>query len=197
MIVNIFGKGEVYKQIAPLLEEQNIQMNYIVDDFSETDADTFLFMEGNDVVFCVGYKDLHKRLMRFRKLLNNGIRFFTFKAGNAIISKYAKLGEGIIINQGAIIDNFVSIGDACFINIGAMISHDVRIGEGVFVAPGANILGFTTIGDECFIGANATIIDHVNLGNHVVVAAGAVVIKDVPDNVMVAGNPAVIKKYLA
>ena len=36
----------------------------------------------------------------------------------------------------------------------------------------------------------------VTIGNNVVVAAGSVVVKDVPDNVVVAGNPAKIIKYL-
>lgn len=52
-----------------------------------------------------------------------------------------------------------------------------------------------TIGNDCWIGANATILPGVTIGNMVVVAAGSIVTKDIPSNVMVAGNPAVIKKY--
>ena len=52
------------------------------------------------------------------------------------------------------------------------------------------------IGDNCWIGAGAIILPGVTIGNGSVVAAGAVVNKDVPDNVMVAGVPAIIKKYL-
>jgi acetyltransferase-like isoleucine patch superfamily enzyme len=40
------------------------------------------------------------------------------------------------------------------------------------------------------------IIGDINIGNNVVVGAGAVVVKDVPDNCIVAGNPARIIKYL-
>ena len=52
------------------------------------------------------------------------------------------------------------------------------------------------IGDNCWIGAGAIILPGVSIGNGSVVAAGAVVNKDVPDNVMVAGVPAVVKKHL-
>lgn len=52
------------------------------------------------------------------------------------------------------------------------------------------------IGDNCWIGAGAIILPGVTIGNGSVVAAGAVVNKDVPDNVMVAGVPAVVKKHL-
>ena len=46
------------------------------------------------------------------------------------------------------------------------------------------------------LGANVTIIGPVHIGNNVTVAVGAVVVKDVPDNCMVAGVPAkIIKQY--
>ena len=53
-----------------------------------------------------------------------------------------------------------------------------------------------TIEDNVWIGANATILPGVTIGTMSVVAAGAVVTKDVPAGVLVAGNPAVIKKKL-
>lgn len=51
-----------------------------------------------------------------------------------------------------------------------------------------------TIGDNVMLGANVCILGDITIGNNVVIAAGSVVIHDVPDNCMVAGNPAVIKK---
>lgn len=47
-----------------------------------------------------------------------------------------------------------------------------------------------TIGDNVFIGCNVTILSNVMIGNNVIVAAGSVVTKDVPNNSIVAGNPA-------
>lgn len=52
------------------------------------------------------------------------------------------------------------------------------------------------IGDNVWVGANATILPGVTIGNFSIVAAGAVVIKDVPSGVLVAGNPAIVKKKL-
>lgn len=52
-----------------------------------------------------------------------------------------------------------------------------------------------TIGNNVTLGANVTIIGKINIGNNVTIGAGSVVVKDIPDNCIVAGNPAkVIRK---
>ncbi len=48
------------------------------------------------------------------------------------------------------------------------------------------------IGDNVIIGAHACIIGNIRIGNNVVIGAGSVVVKDIPDNCVVAGNPSKI-----
>lgn len=52
------------------------------------------------------------------------------------------------------------------------------------------------IGDNVSLGCNVTIIGGVHIGNNVTIGAGSVVVKDVPDNCVVAGNPAKIIRYI-
>ncbi|MBO5086503.1 MAG: acyltransferase [Paludibacteraceae bacterium] len=79
----------------------------------------------------------------------------------------------------------------------------VHIGAETYIASGAIVFthdfsiamhGDTYIGKRCFIGTNAIIMCGVKIGNEVVVGSGAIVTKDVPDNCIVAGNPARIIK---
>lgn len=53
-----------------------------------------------------------------------------------------------------------------------------------------------TIGNNVSLGANVTIVGDITIGDNVVIGAGSVVVKDVPDNCVVAGNPARIIKKL-
>ena len=75
--------------------------------------------------------------------------------------------------------------------IGIVISADAKIGEDVTIMQNVTIgMGKApVIGDNVFIGANACIIGGIKIGNNVRIGAGAVVVKDVPDNTTVVGQP--------
>jgi len=51
------------------------------------------------------------------------------------------------------------------------------------------------IGNNVTVGCHVSVIGDITIGNNVTIGAGAVVVKDVPDNCVVAGNPAKIIKY--
>jgi sugar O-acyltransferase (sialic acid O-acetyltransferase NeuD family) len=106
------------------------------------------------------------------------------------------IGLGCCILPGVVITSGVSFGMGCLINPNATISHDCRIGDFVEISPGANITGNCHIGDFSFVGANSVILPKVKIGKNVIIGAGAVVTKDIPDNSMAVGVPAVIKKTL-
>jgi sugar O-acyltransferase (sialic acid O-acetyltransferase NeuD family) len=119
------------------------------------------------------------------------------------ISPDSKIGNfGSVINlgcnimSGAIISNDVHISIGCIVYFNSIITHDCYIDKFVEISPGAKILGRTKIGSYSQIGCNAVILPDLTIGHNVVVAAGSVVTKNIPDNCMVAGVPAIIKKQL-
>jgi sugar O-acyltransferase (sialic acid O-acetyltransferase NeuD family) len=119
------------------------------------------------------------------------------------ISPSSKIGHfGTFIDIGnnvmdeALISNDVRIGKGGIVYFKSIISHDTFIDDFVEISPGATILGRCKIGSFSQIGSNATILPDVNIGKNVIVGAGSVVTKDIPDNSLVVGVPAMIKKNL-
>jgi len=113
----------------------------------------------------------------------------------AFIDKNVRIGKGIQVLAGAKIMYETKIGDYCIINTGASVDHECVLENGVEIAPGAVLCGCVHVGENSWIGANATILPRIKIGKNSVVGAGSVATGDVPDNVIVAGNPArVLKK---
>ena len=104
------------------------------------------------------------------------------------------IGKNVTINKGAtiispgkvVIEDNVLIGPEVKI---ATVDHDLNDRHNLF------LFGMVTIKENAWICIGAIICPGVTIGRNAVVAAGAVVTKDVPDNVVVGGNPArIIKK---
>ncbi len=109
-----------------------------------------------------------------------------------------KIGEYVFINY-----------NCCFLDGGGItIGHHTIIGPSVQIYTPQHPIDYmerrktierspaVKIGDDCWIGGGAVICPGVTIGNRSIVAAGSVVVHDVPDDCMVAGNPAVVKKKL-
>lgn len=80
----------------------------------------------------------------------------------------------------------ISIGDHVTVSNARILTHDASTKRFL----GYSKVGRVTVGDYSFIGAGAIILPGVNIGKNVIVGAGSVVTKNIPDNCVVAGNPA-------
>jgi maltose O-acetyltransferase len=108
------------------------------------------------------------------------------------------VGQGFYANHGCtILDcNCITIGDNCLLAPHVVISAATHPLQAHRRAAGEELTAPITIGDNVWIGANVTIIPNVTIGNGVVIGAGAVVTKSFPDNVVIAGVPAKIIRYI-
>ena len=113
---------------------------------------------------------------------------------NAFIGKHCKISSHTFICEGVTIEDEVFVGHGVmFINDkyprAASESGGLQTEEDWKVIP-------TVVKRGASIGSNATLLCDITVGSASIVGAGSVVTQDVPDNVMVAGNPAKIIKKL-
>lgn len=155
---------------------------------------------------------LSKYILVFYKSKN--FKFFIAKIKyqemkKSLEKKGVSLGEGSIVYNSVFSSSFKGdefiIGDNCTITGSVFLGHDaspclfiedLKIHDDLFL-PGsrAPYRKPIIIGNNVFIGYGTTILPGVNIGNNVIVAAASVVTRDIPNNSVVAGNPAkIIKK---
>jgi maltose O-acetyltransferase len=103
------------------------------------------------------------------------------------------IGDDVYLAPGAVIDPsfpwLVSIGEKSTLGPGVyVLAHDASTKRHL----GYTRVGRVEIGRRVFIGAYSLVLPGVTIGDDVIVGAGSVVRQDVPEGVMVAGNPAVL-----
>ena len=109
---------------------------------------------------------------------------------SAFISRYVKLGTGVVALAGVVVNAGAVIGDNVCLNTGCRIDHDCQLGEHSHIFPSATLTGGVKLGPYATAGAGAVIHPCRKIGRNACVGAGAVVTADVGDNEVVAGNPA-------
>lgn len=99
------------------------------------------------------------------------------------------IGQRVVIYDStfdAVYPWLIHIGDDCTITGSEILAHD----DSAVIFTGQRQVGPVQIGHRVFIGRQSVIMPNVTIGSNVIVAAGAVVTKDVPDGMVVGGNPA-------
>ncbi len=115
--------------------------------------------------------------------------------GMVVLKDDVEIASGCTIDRGSIDNTY--IGKNTYIDNQVHIAHNVKIGDNCMIAGQVGFAGSSTIGNNVSIGGQAGISGHLKIGNNVKIGGGSGVIKDIADNQIVMGYPAVsFKKFL-
>ncbi|KPN14635.1 acetyltransferase [Bacillus australimaris] len=117
--------------------------------------------------------------------------FATLIHPEAITSPSAVIGRGTVVMARAVIQADAVIGEHTIINTGSIVEHDCRLESFVHLSPGAVLTGCVSVRDGAHIGAGAVAIPGTTIGSWTVIGAGAAVTKDINDQKVAIGIPAI------
>ncbi len=198
-MIYLYGAGGHAKVIADILEICHATIGGVFDKDTSKKFWNYLnfsfpgpfnFSE-DEMIISIGDNSARKKIANDIKA-----KYYTAIHPMTILSKHTSIGNGSVIMGGALINADTVIGKHCIINSNASIDHDCFIEDFVHVAPNATLCGGISIGECTLVGTGAIIIPGKKIGANTIIGAGAVVISDVPDNVVVVGNPARIIKHI-
>ena len=122
------------------------------------------------------------KLTRFLSIL---IYFFNRIIFNCVLHPSTKIGKNV---------KFGLNGFGTIIHKNCQILDNTYIGANVLLGGNAKEIGAPIIHGQCIIFSNSIILGNINIRPNSIVGAGSFIINDIPENCLVAGNPAKIKK---
>ncbi len=115
--------------------------------------------------------------------------------GKVILEDNVEIGASCTIDRGSIGDTV--IGANTFLDNQVHMAHNVKIGRNCMIAGQVGFAGSSTLGNNVSIGGQAGVSGHLKIGNNVKIGGGSGVVKDIPDDTIVMGYPAVpLKEFL-
>lgn len=110
----------------------------------------------------------------------------------AIVSRFAEIGEAILIQSYCVVAANAKIGDGVMMNSHSGIGHDAQVSDYCSIMSYCDLAGNTNLGELSFVGTGVKVIPSTSIAAKSYLCAGAVVFKDVIERSKLMGNPAKI-----
>ncbi len=159
-------------------------LQYLGREDEETTAE---WLKNNNYFISIGDNTIREKI--YRQLIRTLQKPVSAIHPSAVISRTVKMEDAVMVAGGAVINPLARIGTGAICNTSCQVDHECEVGAFSHIGPGAILCGNVKIGTRSFIGAGAVIRQGITIGNDVMIGAGCVVIRDVPDNSIMVGNP--------
>lgn len=170
-------------RVGEFFEEKEILGNYQKENLKE-----FSKKIGTNKFF-IGFGNMKYRKKVFDYFINNGWEAVNIIHPNAVVSKNARLGKGILVECGCLITPNPVIGDNVVVNTGSQVNHDNIIENHVYIASGVILSGGIKIAENTLLDDGVIVTLGCSVGKNSLIGAGAVVTKNIPDGVVAYGSP--------
>lgn len=193
----IFGAGGFSKSIIDSLDSEKYELTGFIDRYKSGIHQSYPIL-GNDISEIDNKDEFYYFIgvgqPSARKFYLNLVRKYNLKLINvidktALLSNEVTLGEGVFIGKLCILNRGCTIHDAAVINTRALIEHGNEVGLCSNISTNVVLNGDVHVGEETFIGSCTVVNGQIRIGSKSVIGSGSVVIRNIPNNVVVAGSP--------
>ncbi len=141
-----------------------------------------------DTVIAIGECESRLRLAEVAQA--RGLSLVNIVHPDAVISREVRMGAGVVVVAGAVINPGCVIEDNVIVNTLASVDHGCVLESGVHICPGVRLGGDVRVGRATHVGIGSTVLEKVRIGSNCFVGAASLVLSDLPNNVMAYGVPA-------
>ena len=199
----LIGAGGYAKSVLDSVDVYNYEIAGFIDEHSkQTEHLGYPILAHNldeldnskKYVYFIAIGNNERRKIWFDRLNEKKLRIINVVDRSAIVSPKATLGTGCFVGKMAVVNSKAVVGNDCIINTRALVEHGCIVSDHVNLSTNSVINGDVKVGEGSFIGSSSVTIGQLEIGKWSTVGAGAVVIRNVGNNITVAGVPAKIIK---
>ena len=193
----IIGAGGFAKSIVDSINYTDMELIGFVDTFKQGYHQGYPII-ANDIneienpqqyVYFIGVGDPKTRFQFLLLIKEYNLTLINIIDSTALLSRNIELGEGVYIGKLCIINSDTKLADGVVINTRSLIEHGNQIGVCTNISTNVVLNGDVSVGEQTFIGSCTVVNGQIVIGNQSIVGSGSVVIRNIPNKVVVAGSP--------
>lgn len=193
----ILGAGGFAKSIVDTLEGSQYNIIGFIDSFKKGEHQGYKILANSieelekkeGYIYFIGIGEPKLREEYYNKLKKYNLTLANIIDKTAILSRNIKIGEGVFIGKMVIVNADAILEDNVVLNTRSLIEHGNHIGAHTNISTNSVLNGDVKVGQSTFIGSCTVVNGQISIGNNSIIGSGSVVIKDIEDNVVVAGSP--------